>query len=130
MRLACPSCHAGYEVPDDRLGDAVRRLRCARCGHEWSFAPAPPPPPAPAPSPPLRPPVEPRVAPLVVEPRPAPPTAEPPPRPGRAGALVAWVASILVLVGLGVAAVHFRAEITATWPPAGRLYAALDAWLH
>ena len=39
MRLICPNCAAAYEVPGTMLGAAPRRVRCARCGHEWMFAP-------------------------------------------------------------------------------------------
>jgi predicted Zn finger-like uncharacterized protein len=53
MRIACPNCHAEYEVPDAMLAGGARQLRCARCGHGFSAAlPAetasPPPIPAPA----------------------------------------------------------------------------------
>jgi predicted Zn finger-like uncharacterized protein len=44
MRIVCPSCNATYEVPAPLLGNAARRLRCARCQREWSVegpAPAP-----------------------------------------------------------------------------------------
>ena len=35
MRITCPSCSAGYEVPDS-LMPAGRIVRCARCGSEWT----------------------------------------------------------------------------------------------
>jgi predicted Zn finger-like uncharacterized protein len=135
MRLACPSCHAGYEVPDDRLGDGVRRLRCARCGHEWNAPPPPLPPPPPEPPAPPPPPPEPSArvpAPpsLVAEPRPAPLAEDEPRPPSPVAVWLAWAVSVLVLVALGVAAIHFRADITAAWPPAARAYAVLDAWLR
>jgi predicted Zn finger-like uncharacterized protein len=38
MRVACPSCSAAYEVPDQMLGPTQRLLRCARCGTEWPVA--------------------------------------------------------------------------------------------
>ena len=52
MRIACPSCHAEYEVPDAMLADGPRQLRCARCGHGFrgalpAVAPAAPPVPEP-----------------------------------------------------------------------------------
>ena len=84
MRIACPSCHAEYEVPDAMLAGGGRQLRCARCGHAFAAAlprsaPAAPPagPPAPGqsmaeppipappiPTPPLAGPGEPLAAPL------------------------------------------------------------------
>jgi predicted Zn finger-like uncharacterized protein len=40
MHIACPACNAAYEVPDRLIGSAGRRLRCARCGHDWLVLPA------------------------------------------------------------------------------------------
>lgn len=53
MRIACPNCQTLYDVPDNLLGESVRRLRCEQCGHGWAFAPAPSPeaPPDAAPTP-------------------------------------------------------------------------------
>lgn len=36
MRVSCPSCAAIYEVPTELLGAEPRKLRCARCGTEWT----------------------------------------------------------------------------------------------
>ena len=130
MRLACPSCQATYDVPDDRLGTGTRRLRCACCAHEWTFVPSapaaasPPPPPPTLPGP---------AAPLAAEPRLArapsfPPYDAPPAR--RRGALAAWAVSILVLAGLGFAAVQFRAGIMSGWPPSQRVYAVFGMGPH
>jgi predicted Zn finger-like uncharacterized protein len=41
MRLACPACQATYDIPDNLLGPAGRRLRCARCAAEWQAFPPP-----------------------------------------------------------------------------------------
>ena len=38
MRIACPNCHAEYEVPDAMLAAGARQLRCARCGHGFAAA--------------------------------------------------------------------------------------------
>jgi predicted Zn finger-like uncharacterized protein len=120
MRLICPSCSAAYDVPDHRLGGGARRLRCTRCAHEWKLEPAPE---APPPEPP-RLYGEPRI-PLAaafpdVQPAVKQPTLD-------RQALVAWAASIVVLVGLGVAAVQFRAEVMQGWPPSQRVYAVFGA---
>ena len=151
MRIVCPSCDATYDVPDAMLAGGARKVRCVRCGNEWvptgvTVAPLafeepraetrayhPPPPPAPPAEPPLLEPlarVEPRLHPL----RPrhdvaremAGPVLEaaPPPRAG-VTAMIAWGASLVVLVALGVAAVQWRAEVMAAWPPSERLFAAL-----
>jgi predicted Zn finger-like uncharacterized protein len=42
MRVTCPACAATYEVPESRIG-AGRRLRCARCQHDWFVEPPAPP---------------------------------------------------------------------------------------
>ena len=133
MRLACPSCQASYDVPDDRLGSGTRRLRCAVCAHEWTFVapelPAAPPPPPPSPPPPPQLPA----APLTAEPRLAgvpsfPPDDAPPPR--RRGALAAWVVSVLLLAWLAVAAANFSTEIMQIWPPSQRVYAVFGVGPH
>jgi predicted Zn finger-like uncharacterized protein len=153
MRIICPSCDATYEVPDAMLAGAARKVRCARCGNEWvptpvSIAPlaleeseadfaahephAPPhaEPPLP-PEPPGR--AEPRLHPL--RPRhevargPEPPDDDDdddePPRPGGLRVVLAWSLSLLVLAGLAVAAVQWRGQVMAAWPPSERLYVAL-----
>jgi predicted Zn finger-like uncharacterized protein len=69
MRVACPSCTAEYEVPDAMLAAGPRRLRCARCGHQFQAAlplPAAAPATEPVPVPPIL-------------PTPVPPPAPPPP---------------------------------------------------
>ena len=38
MRLTCPACAVTYDVPDARIG-AGRRVRCARCQHDWFVEP-------------------------------------------------------------------------------------------
>jgi predicted Zn finger-like uncharacterized protein len=147
MRIVCPSCDATYDVPDAMLAGGARKVRCVRCGNEWvptavtvaplafeepqAETPAYRPPPSPEP-PPLEPlaRVEPRLHPL----RPRHDTARemtepvleeaPPPRAG-AAAMVAWGVSLAVLLALGVAAVQWRAELMAAWPPSERLFAAL-----
>jgi predicted Zn finger-like uncharacterized protein len=37
MRVACRSCGAEYEIPEEALR-RPRRLRCAACGTEWQWA--------------------------------------------------------------------------------------------
>lgn len=46
MRVICPTCNAGYEVPESRIG-AGRKLRCARCKNDWWVDPPEPGPAAP-----------------------------------------------------------------------------------
>ena len=57
--------------------------------------------------------------------------ARPPPRDDettlrrRRGAVVGWLLTIVLLVALAVAAVGWRTEVMAAWPPSERVYAAL-----
>jgi predicted Zn finger-like uncharacterized protein len=146
MRIVCPSCVAEYDVPDS-LVTAGRVVRCARCGGEWApvEARAAEPervPPSPAatsvddppiasdePVGPTAPPVPPIDSPAVAEASPRPPSAMDrlalqsarPSSPLRLR--LAWLASLVVLALLGWAAYAWRAEIVATWPPSGRMYA-------
>lgn len=148
MRIVCPSCQATYEVPEKLLGDAPRKVRCARCGDAWVPTPAPSPPAAPpqpsaaVASPPPPDPPEPEPEPEL--PPPPPVLAEPPPsvvprpelklasppapRPGKGLVLLAalaWTASLALLVGGGWAAVAWRTEIMALWAPSRRVFALL-----
>lgn len=41
MLIACPNCHATYDVPESRL-DAVLSLRCSSCHYSWEPRPARP----------------------------------------------------------------------------------------
>ncbi len=125
MRIVCPSCHAAYDVPDQVVARR-RKLRCARCGADFTAAgsePAVQPRPAPAQTPDA-----PRV--LAAEPRPAA-IVDPAPRPGpdkppaRAGVVASWVASFAVLGMMGWSAVNWRVSIMQAWPAATRVYVAL-----
>jgi predicted Zn finger-like uncharacterized protein len=124
MLVLCPACAAQYDVPDRLIGTG-RRLRCARCDHDWMVrSPAPPPPPVftapPVAAPPLAAPVPAQAAPLAPWPR---------LRAGRAvsglGLWLAWAASVgavlLALAGLWL----FQAELSVAWPPLQRLYGVL-----
>lgn len=35
MKVSCPECFAGFDVPQDVLGPRGRRVRCGACGHIW-----------------------------------------------------------------------------------------------
>ncbi len=128
MRITCPSCHTEYDVSDEKL--AGRMVRCARCATEWTPVPefaAPPveeeaqghalmpePPvmdePEPVPFPPQ----------IVVPPRQAP--APPPPQQS---AVLAWIASLVVIVAAVTASYIWRADVMQVWPPSQRAYQAL-----
>jgi predicted Zn finger-like uncharacterized protein len=137
MRIACPSCRAVYNLPP-ALADG-RRMRCARCKHEFMPSPAdavparPAEPAAPASTP---------VAPVASRPSWPPPTTRPAdrlqvdigpqhPRPRPASrrhaveTALALAVSVLVLCAALAGAYIWRAELMAVWPPSQRLYALL-----
>jgi predicted Zn finger-like uncharacterized protein len=154
MRIVCPGCGATYDVPEALLGTGGRTVRCARCSSEWTASPIPSDaPPAPVPTGEMddpfaetmrrdideamaddeQPPdmTDPRVTGLRPRPirRPSAPPALPPPESSRpvsaALAIAAWAASLLVLAAAGAAAVAWRTEVMAAWPPSERVYAAI-----
>ena len=107
MRITCPTCAAGYDVPDDAIGASGRKVRCRACGTSW-LEPPHAPVGAIAPEPPVVPPSP--VAERVVEPV-VPPVEEPvtPPAPAPVrrrgsvkGPLIALGLVVLVLL-LGAA---------------------------
>lgn len=131
MSLVCPSCAAVYDVPAERLGG--RAARCVRCGHEWrpNAGPAAQPlPPVPVPPEarsiyPVPPPDPPPPAALMARAAPIP-DAEPfAVTPAGSGAILGWLASLLLVFGLLWAAYAYREPIMAAWPPSIRVYAAL-----
>ena len=39
MRITCPSCGTGYDVPDGAIGAQGRKVRCRGCGASWRESP-------------------------------------------------------------------------------------------
>jgi predicted Zn finger-like uncharacterized protein len=126
MRITCPSCSAGYEVPDS-LMPAGRIARCARCGGEWTpvavsavageadadartVEQALPGAEDAAPWSVARQSAMDRLA------------ANPVRTPSRLPLGLAWAASVLVLVLAVWAGFAWRADIAAAWPPSARVY--------
>jgi predicted Zn finger-like uncharacterized protein len=35
MRITCPNCTSGFDIPTELLGRRGRTLKCATCGHGW-----------------------------------------------------------------------------------------------
>jgi predicted Zn finger-like uncharacterized protein len=35
MIITCPACETRYNVPDNTVGGRARKVRCAKCSHEW-----------------------------------------------------------------------------------------------
>ena len=62
----------------------------------------------------------PRRAPQLIDP--PLPRSEALPRPTGPALRLAWAASLLAVLGIGLALWLFRAEIIEAWPPAARLY--------
>lgn len=135
MLIFCPNCGAGYNVPDQILQGAGRRLRCVRCEQEW-LASAPPdnehppsPPsvtiPMPATMPVYSQPVQAPAENLLVASIPAKlvrPDSEQPGGSAQTGALLAWALSVCVLISLSWGAVHWRSDVMSIWPPSKRAY--------
>jgi len=135
MQIECPSCSAGFEVPERLLRDRTRPLRCSQCRTVFPMPALPMPEPEPAAwrapePPPPRAVEEPSPAPVIKELRP-----EPEPADGTLAEAAneasarrlraAWAASIALLIGGGLAAIIKRDVVMEAWPPAARLFAAL-----
>lgn len=35
MLIRCPQCQAGYNIPEEKIGENGRTLRCVKCKNEW-----------------------------------------------------------------------------------------------
>lgn len=154
MRIVCPGCKTQYDVPEAMLAGGTRTVRCARCASEWTPPANAAPPPArddfdasfahdmdgqygeakdraraaddvaddgvDFSMTGMR-------ARMMHEPGPRPALAAPGGR--RRGAAVvavaAWALSVLVVAGGVYAAVTWRTEVMAAWPPSERAYAAV-----
>jgi predicted Zn finger-like uncharacterized protein len=132
MLIECPNCAAAFQVPERLLVDQARPLRCGQCRTVFPMPelpapepttwrePEPPPPPPADPAPP---------APAAEEPRPEPLVAEQTPEAANEASSralrAAWAASIVLLIGGGLAAIIKREALAEAWPPATRLFAAL-----
>lgn len=124
MRITCPSCSAGYEVPDS-LMPAGRIVRCARCGSEWTpVAVSGVGTEADVPMGEQGLPAAEEAATRSVARHSAMDrlAAHPARTPSRLPLRLAWTASVLVLVLAVWAAFAWRADIAAAWPPSGRVY--------
>ncbi len=115
MIVTCPSCATRYLVDPAALGEAGRRVRCARCAHTWTQAP------------PEDMPKRVDVTPPPDEPAPIPPDSDLPAIPERreSSSPAGWIALAAVLfavIGGGLAA---RDQIIVTWPQTAQLYALI-----
>jgi predicted Zn finger-like uncharacterized protein len=119
MRITCPSCGADYEVPASRL-TSHKMARCVRCQAEWvpahtdrdaELAPAG--------HVPFESPIE-SLPPVTAMDRLAASPAVPASSPGL---LVAWVLTLVVLVGALAATVAWRGAIIQAWPQSALILA-------
>jgi predicted Zn finger-like uncharacterized protein len=126
MLLTCPDCAAEYNVPDHVMDGAPVTLRCVRCSREWEAGGARSEPVSPEEAPP-----EHHAGPMMPSPLQVPPAPLEHPhadiahnhaiRRGVAG----WMLSV-ILVGLVIwAAIQWRQEVMASWPPSQRAYQAI-----
>jgi len=134
MLVNCPSCNAAYDVPDRLLAAGPRRMKCAKCGHQFSAALAQeselPPASSVAVDPPAEATAPTSAAPLPRSDRPAGSAIKPvEAQPARAKpdrlALLGWVATLLLLLGSGGFVSANHTELAQAWPPVERLFAQL-----
>jgi predicted Zn finger-like uncharacterized protein len=150
MRLSCPSCEAGYELPETMFLTGPRMVRCVRCAHSWLAGAPEPDPPAAAEAAAATPENDSAQHPEGAETagngrlasklrRRGASTSEPPapfpkldmdlgpapPPPAGMAVVAGWVATVLFLLAAGWGGLEYRADIIAAWPESARLYDAL-----
>ncbi|CAK0763644.1 Znf/thioredoxin_put domain-containing protein [Azospirillaceae bacterium] len=132
MILTCPACSTRYAIDPTTLGAAGRKVRCAKCNHNWIQRPVAEPPKAvdfdPTESTALMeqtfsfetsPFAEPPPTPSWASPSTLAKSAPPPPsRPLVAGWMMMFALTLVIVSGL----VLGRTQIVGVWPPAARLY--------
>jgi predicted Zn finger-like uncharacterized protein len=148
MILTCPQCATRYQIEDSKFPPGGRKVRCAKCAHQWFQQPpapepeigvtatgeevSPPPPAQPAPAAPQPSPDELRRSTLSAAPAaPAAPastaaaTAPAKPRGERTAIAAGWIglAAILFLIVWG--GVRYRDTIASVWPQTSSMYALL-----
>ncbi|HRJ68619.1 MAG TPA: DUF3426 domain-containing protein [Beijerinckiaceae bacterium] len=119
-RIQCPTCDATYDLPQDSIGPAGRKVRCAACKTLWVASAEP---------------VAPRLSIMMPEPEQSATPAQRTARPWyerlraedrRARAPLGWrLAAGLVVVACLGGAVMLRRPIVAAVPETGAAYAAL-----
>jgi len=139
MILTCPSCRTRYRADPANFAAPGRNVRCAKCGHIW-FQTAPEPEPEAVSSPVLSITAQrpasgdaPTLGDLVTERKfgggTGPGSAGENSRPAvrsrmmlRAGGIILL---LIILAGIGWAAIHYRQGIVRLWPESSRAYGAI-----
>lgn len=133
MIITCPSCSTRFQIADNALGPAGRKVRCAKCGENWWQDPAPIEAEAPLPAP------EPADSPPEVPAIPERPReirtpgvqwpeirSEPPPwQLSDRGIRNGWILLGVFLLALVTGVLTAQGTLTGVWPESRRLYAAL-----
>lgn len=133
MRVECPACAALYDIPDHYLAGGSRKLRCARCGHDWMAEPKAEAEAEPEPEHPASPAPEEAeeedeasfLGQIDAEERLVPPEPDAQAPAAAVKLWAAWAASLAALGGGAAAAWAWREAVMDAWPPAAHLFAAL-----
>jgi len=111
MILTCPSCETQYFADDSTIGDSGRSVKCAACAHTWHVH-----------------------ADGVFPSKPAEAVAggaheayrlrlrERRQRQSNMAAIMAWLVTAIVFVGLVVSGVLFRNQVVSVWPESAKAY--------
>jgi predicted Zn finger-like uncharacterized protein len=137
MILTCPNCATRYQTDSALLGEAGRKVRCAKCGHIWHQA-----------TPPAQAEREPELssadigasaasasadrpiyAPSSDTARLAGAQAKPQPKASRLTErlplIAGWAGLALLVLAIGFSLIRFRQQIAELWPQSATLYRAL-----
>lgn len=151
MIITCPACSKKYSIKSDAVGPKGRTVKCKNCGHKWHQSPPgaiAQPAPTPTPPPPFDqedalgadftpPPEGPSEGEVDAGFEAAEQIADPPPipeqliRPEDVGAapkkrsIVGWLVFLVILVGLGAAAVVFRTPVMTALPGTAPIFALM-----
>lgn len=136
MILTCPACATSYFVPDTAIGQNGRRVRCKSCGHDWRASLEDEPlelTPGTDPEADATREAAPEPAPESLAETPAPELpkafrakAEQKRRMKKAATLgAAWVAGLVVLMGVVGALIAYRLPVVEAWPQTASFYKAI-----
>jgi predicted Zn finger-like uncharacterized protein len=132
MIITCPACTTRYHVGDSTVSNRARKVRCAKCAHEWVIDPV-----VGVTSPVMSVAARPRTE-ALAEPRLTAAEVEDVetdtgadiyrpmrPRMPSVDRIASIALALFVAAGLACAAWYYRVEIVRAWPPAAGLYGVL-----